>query len=145
MDLFNFFSTYTIKVVIRVPGMFRSVIKRCLGFLKVFHHYWILTLPLFIGFLSIFQGRISVILRFITFPVNTLYCKKKGNIFLIIKIRQVKKKENILLKSWFSKLPRGIYSYTRSLCSSSQQYPINFTKCGCLNCPRNITSVCKQI
>ncbi|KAF5812119.1 hypothetical protein HanXRQr2_Chr04g0189031 [Helianthus annuus] len=34
-----------------------------------------------------------------------------------------------------------MYSYTSSLCSSSKQYPISFTKCGCLNCPRNTTSV----
>ena len=49
---------------------------------------------------------------------------------------------DLLRKSWFSRLPLGIYSYTKTRCSSSQQYPINFTKWGCLSCPSSITSAC---
>lgn len=81
--------------------------------------------------------------------LNTLYTKK-SNIKLVTEIIVSWKwkfcrenSESWLLNSWFSKLPLGIYSYTNSLCSSSQQYPISFTRCACLNCPRNITSVCK--
>lgn len=33
-----------------------------------------------------------------------------------------------------------MYSYTRTLCSSSQQYPINLTILGCLSCPRKTSS-----
>jgi hypothetical protein len=40
-------------------------------------------------------------------------------------------------------LPRSMYSYTRSLSSSSQQYPTKFTRCGCFNWPRIITSACR--
>ena len=49
----------------------------------------------------------------------------------------------ILLKRWFSRLPRNINSYTSNLWSSSQQYPINLTRLGCLSCPRKFTSVLK--
>lgn len=81
--------------------------------------------------------------------LNTLYTKK-SNIKLVTEIIVSWKwkfcretSESLLLNSWFSKLPLGIYSYTNSLCSSTQQYPMSFTRCACLNCPRNITSVCK--
>lgn len=50
---------------------------------------------------------------------------------------------DILLKRWFSKLPRGMNSYTSSRCSSSQQYPINFTRWGCRSRPRTSTSACR--
>nr|AFK40319.1 unknown [Lotus japonicus] len=39
-----------------------------------------------------------------------------------------------------STLPRAVYSYISTLCSSSQQYPINFTRFGCESCPKNMTS-----
>lgn len=46
----------------------------------------------------------------------------------------------LLLKRWFSKLPFGINSYTRSSSVSSKQYPNNLTRLGCDNLPRKFTS-----
>lgn len=50
---------------------------------------------------------------------------------------------NSLWNKWSSRLPRSMYSYTRSLSSSSKQYPTKFTRCGCFNWPRIITSACR--
>jgi hypothetical protein len=46
----------------------------------------------------------------------------------------------LLRNKWFSKLPRGMNSYTSSRWSSSEQYPINFTRFGWWSWPRKFTS-----
>lgn len=59
--------------------------------------------------------------------------------FLIYEVPNAVKiyiKKNSLLNRWFSKLPRGMNSYTRSRCSSSRQYPTSFTRFGWDSCPR---------
>uniref|UniRef100_A0A7C9ADC0 Uncharacterized protein n=1 Tax=Opuntia streptacantha TaxID=393608 RepID=A0A7C9ADC0_OPUST len=44
--------------------------------------------------------------------------------------------EDILRKRCFSRQPDAMYSYAKSLCSSSQQYPTSFTRLGWLSCPK---------
>ena len=48
----------------------------------------------------------------------------------------------LLLNRWLSKLPRDMYSYTSSGCSSSRQYPMSFTRRGCDSCPMYLTLAC---
>ena len=48
----------------------------------------------------------------------------------------------LLRNRWFSRLPRVMNSYTRSLWSSSLQYPISLTRFGWWSCPRKSTSAC---
>lgn len=52
-------------------------------------------------------------------------------------------KDCLLLKRWFSRLPRAMNSYTSNLWSSSIQYPISLTRCLWCSCPRKSTSACK--
>ena len=54
------------------------------------------------------------------------------------------KERSVLRNKWFSRLPRNINSYTSNRWSSSQQYPINFTRLGCLSCPKKFTSVYRR-
>lgn len=49
----------------------------------------------------------------------------------------------LLLKRWFSKLPRVMNSYTRRSSLSSQQYPNSFTRFGWESLPKKLTSDCK--
>lgn len=73
------------------------------------------------------------------------FCIEKFNYvvsLLFVQHKQSMKinEQNLLLKRWFSRLPRVMNSYTSSLWSSSIQYPISLTRLGWWSCPRKSTS-----